>query len=407
MAEAGAGADAQALRHLLTDSPWDAQAVMDQVAREADALLGAGDEAGLLIDESGFAKKGTKSVGVARQWLGRYGKVDNGQVGVFGVLSAGALLAPIDARLYLPRKWTSDPARCRQAGVPPEHIVHRTKQELALDIVRRAVANGVRFRWVGADAGYGLVPEFLNGLDDMGQAYVVDVHKDQRVYLADPRPQVPPAKPGARGRRPARLRTDARAQRVDALAAGLPADAWQEVAVRDSTRGPLGVRAASLPVWTWDGCEPRARPRTLLVSVHGQSGDTKYSLANTDPAMPLEQIARRQCARFWVERAFEDAKSHSGMADYEVRMWRAWHHHMALVTVAMLFMLKTKAQTRESHPLLSCADVEGLLAQFLPRRRLSPEDVLRQMVLRHRRRQAAIDSTRRRHAQARGLPADG
>ena len=120
-----------------------------------------GPNACLLIDESGFAKQGKESVGVSRQWLGRFGKVNNGQVAVLGALSDGAYVAPVEVRLYLPQKWTDDPERCERAGIPEEEQTFRTKIELAEAIVQQARENDLRYGWVGADAGYGKGPGFV------------------------------------------------------------------------------------------------------------------------------------------------------------------------------------------------------------------------------------------------------
>jgi SRSO17 transposase len=145
MAEAVPDSDDQVLQNFLTHSSWDYRPVMDQVARNANQLLGAEMGTGLYIDESAFQKKGTKSVGVARQWNGRLGKQDNCQVGVFGALGRGDRVCLVDARLYLPQEWTSDAGRCDEADIPKAEQAHRTKLELAQEIIRHARSSGLRF----------------------------------------------------------------------------------------------------------------------------------------------------------------------------------------------------------------------------------------------------------------------
>jgi len=176
----------QSLQHFLSNSNWDERAVLDQVAMEADTLIGGGQNTGLIIDESYFAKKGVKSVGVARQWNGRLGKVDNCQVGVFAALSRGKFATLIDGRLYLPRKWVEDLDRCNASNVPVESQIMKSKSDLALEIVRHNRKLGVSFSWVGMDGGCGKEPAFLRALDDDGETFVADVHKDQLIYLEDP-----------------------------------------------------------------------------------------------------------------------------------------------------------------------------------------------------------------------------
>ena len=160
MAEVVPESKSRNLQQFLTHSKWDHRAVIDHVARDADKLLGHEKNTCLLIDESGLEKQGKESVGVSRQWLGRLGKVDNGQAAVFGALANGRFAAPIDVRFYLPEKWTDDPRRCELAGVPEEERQFRTKIELALKIVRHGRENKLRFGWVGTDSGYGKGPGF-------------------------------------------------------------------------------------------------------------------------------------------------------------------------------------------------------------------------------------------------------
>src|SRR5260370_7386253 len=161
---------------------------MDRTAGNGNTWIGAEVGAGLYIDESAFEKKGEKSVGVARQWNGRLGKQDNCQVGVFGALGRGDRVSLIDARLYLPKEWTDDAARCEEAGVPRAQQVHRTKTELAEEIVRHARAIGVRFEWVGMDGGYGKSLEFLDSFHPQAEVFVTDTPSDPPIYLPHPTP---------------------------------------------------------------------------------------------------------------------------------------------------------------------------------------------------------------------------
>jgi SRSO17 transposase len=182
--------DERNLQQFITHSKWSTREVLDHVARDADELIGDTTEAALIIDESGIAKQGKMSVGASRQYLGRLGKVDNGQVAVFGVLAKGRFATAIDTRLYLPKEWTDDRQRCGKAGIPESEQVFKTKNQLALEIVEQARRNGVRFGWVGADAGYGSGPDFLFALEDAGHTFLVDVHKSFVVYELDPQPTI-------------------------------------------------------------------------------------------------------------------------------------------------------------------------------------------------------------------------
>ena len=392
MEEHVVGADDQALQYMLTEAQWNSQAVMDQVAQEVNLLLG-GDESCLLLDESGFEKKGAHSVGVARQWNGRLGKVDNCQVGVFAALGRGARATLIDFRLYLPEKWCEDVPRCEKMGIPDSCRPFKTKSELALDMVRYQRQQGIQFAWVGADGGYGKEPAFLRGLDAMNEIFVVDVHKDQLIYLEDPGPVIPEKKGNPRGRKTSRYQAQTQSVRVDHWKAAQPEAAWQRHKLRDSTKGELIVEILHQHVWLWDKNEAHAHHWHLIVRRELNSPETcKYTLSNAPAETSVQQLAQMQGQRFWIERAFEDGKSESGMADYQARKWRSWHHHMALVSMAMLFMAEERELHQEEMPLLSCNDIEILLRTFLPRRDIDPDEVVRQLEKRHRRRQAAIDS---------------
>jgi SRSO17 transposase len=382
--------DEQQLQQMLTDSPWDHQAVMDQVALEADRWLGGHPESCLLLDETGFEKSGKHSVGVGRQWFGRGGKVENCQVGVMAALGRDQRVTLIDARLYLQQSWCEDAQRCERAGVPEAKRVFRTKIALALEMVAHQRQIGVRFSWVGADGFYGNDPGFLRGLDAMGEVFVADVHCDQLMFVEDPKPTVKQKK-GKRGRPATKLEANSPAIRVDQWQAQQPPEAWQRVKIRDSTRGKLEVEVLHQRVWLWDNEESAAHEWHLLVrrEIHAPD-EIRYTLSNAPAETPVKRLAQMQAQRYWVERAFQDGKSECGMADYQVRKWSGWHHHMALVFMAMLFMLEERLRAADVYPLLSCSDIEELLKQFLPRRAVTQEEVLAQMQKRHRKRFASI-----------------
>ena len=399
MAEVVPESKSRNLQQFLTHSKWDYRDVIDHVARDVDELLGDERNACFLIDESGFAKQGKMSVGVSRQWLGRLGKVDNGQVAVFGALANGQYVAPVDVRLYLPEEWVNGPKRCERACVPENERKFRTKIELALEMVLHAKETGLRYGWVGADAGYGKGPGFCFALDEMGEIFVVDLHSDFHVYLKDPKPYLP-EKGNNRGRPFTRYQSEQESIEVQDLVKSIPERSWKTMTLRKTTRGVLRVRICRFKVYVWDRESNRVQCWILIGTKSlGSNPDTKISLTNAPERTSLKRLGWMQRQRYWVERAFEDAKSECGMADYQVRKWSAWHHHMALVMMAMLFMLSERIYHKDTHPLLSCSDIEELLARFLPRRDVNEEEVLFQMEERHRQRQKAIESHARCQAK--------
>jgi SRSO17 transposase len=393
----------QPFQHFISNAPWRHEPVVAQIARDADRLLGGKPSSALIIDESSFVKQGDRSVGVARQWCGRLGKVDNCQVAVFAVLTDGMRHTPVDLRLYLPQRWIDDPARCDRAEIPTEARTMQSKTDLALEMVRTARTRGMRFGWVGVDGGYGKEPAFLRALDDMGETFVADVHCDQRVWGEPPRLHVAAAKAKGKGRPPSKQHATVDGITVETLVAGFGADEWTRCILRESTRGPLRVDIAHRRVWVWDGAEAAARCWHLLVRREvGAPKKIKYSLSNAPADTKLERLAQMQGERYWVERAFEDAKGECGLADYQALGdrareggWRAWHHHVTMVLLAMLFIAEQRVAHQPGLALLTPRDIVEMLKETLPRKPQGKEALVAQINQRHARRRSAIQSRHR------------
>jgi SRSO17 transposase len=385
----------QRFQHFISNSPWDHEAVLAHLADDADRLVGGKPDSCLILDETSFIKQGKRSVGVARQWSGRLGKVDNCQVAVFAVLSDGQHNVPIDMRLYLPRQWVEDAARCERAGVPPAARQLKSKSEHALEMVRAARAGGVQFQWVGADAGYGKEPAFLRALDDEQVVFVADVQRTQAVWTQSPEIGVPARRPG-QGRPATKPQAASDPDTVEQVAQRLGAEDWQRVTLRDSTRGPLRVDIACRRVWVWDGEEAEPRCWHLVVRREvGSPSTIKYSLSNAAAETPALRLAQMQGQRYWVERVFEDAKGECGLADYQALGWRAWHHHVTMVLLAMLFIAERRAAHQEEIDLLSARDIVEILREILPRKAEGREALVRRINQRHERRRGAIRSRHR------------
>jgi len=290
----------------------------------------------------------------------------------------------------LPEEWTSVAERCAGAGVPKEYTEFKTKDQIAIELVDHALEQGLDFSFVGADAGYGKGLGFLFALDKRRQDFMVDVHSDQHVYIADPKPYVP-AGFGV-GRQPTRYKTDAKPLTVKQWAQTRPKSQWRTISFRRGTKGKVTYRYLFGQVWVWDHNTGKAKLWHIVVrrSLKGEMDTCKYSLSNTKPQASQERLAFMQGQRYWVERAFQDAKGHCGMADYQVRSWDAFHHHMALTMMALLFILTVRLECPEI-PLLSCNDVEEVLSQLLPRRDTTFEQIIEIIMKRHAFRQHDID----------------
>lgn len=386
--------DHQAMQHMLTEGRVDWDGLGRQIALQANAQLG-GRDAVLIFDESGFAKKGEASAGVARQWNGRLGKVDNCQVGVFATLCRGDMATLIDTRLYLPEDWCQDEVRCQQAAIPKDQREFLSKSQLALAMLEIARQRGIQFGYVGIDGGYGKEPAFLRGVDAQGCRFVADVHSDQTMYQQDPEPWVPEW--SGRGKKPIHRRPQGTAQRVDQWAAAQPPEAWQRFTLREGEKGLLVADYLHALVWVWDGQEENARCWHLLVRREvGAEAISHSCLSNAPLDAPWQELARVQAQRFFIEHSFREAKSECGMADYQVRRWDAWHHHMALVMLGTLFLVKQKKAGRQQWPMLSFNDLVTALAHLLPRRQLTAEELADLINKRHYRRQKTKESHARR-----------
>jgi len=382
----------QAMQQMVTDSPWDENKVMEQVAGEVNGILGGHPQSALLIDETSFVKKGNASVGVQRQYCGRLGKTENCQMGVFAAMGRGDKAAIVDFRLFLPQSWVDDPERCEKAKIPHDQQRHRSKLELALEMVQNAKSRGLVFDWVLTDSAYSSSVDFCATLEQAGLKFMGDVSVTNRVWDADPKPCAP-AK-GAHGRpTQACVKGNLSAKRLSVgdLVKKHFEKQSRQLTIREATKGELRARVWITQVWVWDEGTPQAARRTL-VAREKEDGELKISWTNAPVGTDWEALAYMQAQRHWVERTFQDAKSELGMAQYEVRTWRGWHHHMALVSMAMLFMLKERVAHAQSAPLLSARDIVELLEYYLPRRGSKEEEIIADLVERHRQRIAAAKS---------------
>jgi SRSO17 transposase len=308
--------------------------------------------------------------------------------------------------LFLPEAWARDPERCAKAKVPEAERVHRTKTELALAMVLAARARGSTHQWVGGDEVYGNNHGFTAALEDLGEVFLMDVASNMKIWTSDPGPQLPPPSKGKNGRPRTHAQATAGAAKavsVKTLTAQFFTAEAREVAIRDATKGPLRGKLWVRAVWAWDGKSSTARPRLLIVR-QDADGTFKYSMSNAPADTPWERLAYMQAQRFWIERCFQDAKSELGMAQYEVRGWPGWHHHITLSCLALLFLLKERCTASVHAPLLSARDIVELLAIYLPRRPRNETEVLRQMQQRHAARQSDLDNRRRRLKASRRKP---
>jgi SRSO17 transposase len=347
IAQAIAGGHVRNLQAFITTGAWPDAPLLTELRRGVLEVL-ADDDAVCNYDETGFPKKGTKSVGVKRQYSGTLGRTDNCQIGVFANYCSGKGHTCLDRRLFLPEEWASDRQRRQEAGVP-EAVIFRTKPELALEMLTTAVAEGVPFRWVGGDSVYGDSPTFVQGVRQLGKWYVVDTSADARVWTQEP--QVIPAEQRPKARRGGRPCTRplvvGEAQRVDAVIAAVPAKAWRRVTVAEGSQGPRVYEYAAVWVWFSEEGLP-GPPERLLVrrSLH-QEPELKYHRSNAPAEVPLEKLAQVRGTRWTIEEDIQSGKGECGLDEYETRGWVGWHHHTALSLLALLFLVLQKQRLGE------------------------------------------------------------
>jgi SRSO17 transposase len=338
IAQAMSGGPVRSLQAFITTGAWHDGAVLDELRRVVLEGL-ADDDAIWNSDETGFPKKGTKSVGVKRQYSGTLGRTDNCQVAVFANYCSAKGHTFMDRRLFLPEEWADDRDRREEAGVPPG-VIFRTKPQLALEMVAAAAAEGVPFRWVGGDGVYGDSPAFVQGVRLLGKWYVLDSSADAHVWLEEPH-VIPPEqrpKPG-RGRRCTQPLVVGEARRVDEVVAALPAAAWRRLTVAEGSQGPRVYEYAEVWVWFSEEGWPGPRERLLVRRSLGQEPELKYHRSNAPADVPLLKLAQVRATRWTIEEDIKSGKGQCGLDEYETRGWSGWHHHTALSMLALAFLV--------------------------------------------------------------------
>ena len=348
MAMALEGGNIQALQQFIGQGKWQDEKLLKKHWRLVDDTLG--EEDGVwIIDGSEFPKKGQHSVGVARQWCGRLGKVENCQAGVFAAYASRKGYTLLDRRLYLPEKWFDEDHRARweKCGVP-DGLSFKTKPQLALEMLEAVVAEDVlRFHWVACDEDYGKDPAFLDGVADLGLWYFAEVPHSTQVWETVPGTAVPEW--SGRGRRPSRERVipgEPEPQRVDAIAALVPADEWQVFRIKEGSKGPIVAEFAFRRVVALRDGLPGPEVWLVLRRSLGEAPELKTYLSIAPGDTPDRDLVRVSGMRWPVETAFEDGKDHLGMDEYMVRTWLGWHHHMTECILAHHFLIRAQQRLK-------------------------------------------------------------
>jgi SRSO17 transposase len=319
IAEHAGDASPDGMQHLLAGARWDADAVRDDLRDYVARQLG-GPDAVLVVDETGDLKKGRASAGVQRQYTGTAGRIENSQVAVFLTYAARAGHALIDRELYLPRSWTSDPARCQAAGIP-EATAFATKPALARRMIARALDAGLQAAWVAGDEVYGADPGLRASLERRQVGYVLAVARSHQVTAG------------------------LRAVRADKIAAGLPRSAWQR---HSAGAGAKGHRYYD---WAWVSIEPRLPGhRWLLIRRSLRTGELAFYRCYAPRAASLAALIRVAGRRWTTEENFQAGKGLAGLDEHQVRRWTSWYRWTTLAMLAAAFLTIAAITEHARHP---------------------------------------------------------
>ena len=390
----------------MADAAWSDDAVLaavrDYVLEQVTPRVGKPEA--LLIDDTGFPKQGTHSVGVARQYCGQLGKQDNCQVAVSVSLAHEQYSLPVAYRLYLPKEWAEDPVS-RAAAKVPETVAFATKAAIAVQLLQQLQRVAGLPKLVVVDAGYGVDTAFRQKLTALGFTYVVGITGAVSVW---PEGQAPlPPKPWVgRGIKPTRLRHDAEHKplSVRALALQLPPRRWHTVTWREGTNEALSSRFAALRVRCAHRdhlrLEPHPEQWLLIEWPRGETEPTKYFLSTLPDGTPLKELVRVAKLRWRIERDYQELKQELGLGHFEGRSWRGFHHHATLCIAAYAFLLAQRiAAPKKTLPHPIFGQVPALPEGFRPRG--SPAPPAPRARLDH---DAAPGTRRRTHRRTRSVP---
>jgi SRSO17 transposase len=339
----------QSLHHLVADSAWSDEEVMN-VVREYVllAMKRQGPVQAWIVDDTGFVKKGTHSVGVARQYCGSVGKQENCRVAVSLSVATEYASVPIAWRLYLPEMWVKDKKRRKKTGVP-EPISFQTKPEIAWEQIRKAVQEEVPTAPVLADAAYGNDTEFRERITELGLPYVVGIQGTTSVWGPGEAP-LPKKRWTGRGRPPKLLQRGGRQQPVSVkeIALSWPSAAWRTIRWREGTRRPLSARFTAVRVRPahrdyWRS-QPHPEEWLLIEWPVGEPEPTKYWLSTLSRETPLRPLVRLAKHRWIIERDYQELKQELGLGHYEGRGWRGFHHHATLCIAAYGFLVAERSR---------------------------------------------------------------
>ena len=345
LAEAIGDTTPDRVQRLLYSADWSADDARDRLTEFSIEHFGHAEGIGV-VDDTGFLKKGTASIGVARQYSGTAGKVENCQIGVFLGYTSPRGHVLLDRRLYLPASWFSDPVRMQRAHVPQD-VSFRTKPQLALQELQHAWRLGVPMAWITGDEVYGDAPAFRDAIVAAGRRYVLAVASNTPVWAERPAIITPPSEPEYRlGRPPTRSRLASGAPRASTVAKVVeqwPQNQWHRLAVHLGEKGPIEYDwACARGIDSRQGL-PADEVWLLARRSVSNPSEMAYYLSNAEADTPLVRLAHVASSRYTIEQCFEEAKDDVGLDHYEVRTWPSWHRYITLGMMALAWLASVRA----------------------------------------------------------------
>ncbi len=375
-----AGKVRRGMQRFIGESEWDYEPLLGKLCREVADGIGSPDGV-LVIDPTSLIKKGHASVGVARQWCGRTGQVENCQQAVFLGYVSGKERTLVDVRLFMPKEWIADQARRAECHVP-ESVGYQSQHNLGLAMLRER-SEAIPHAWVTADGDFGRSQNFRRELREMGERYVLATAPAQRVRDAEgPMDRV-------NGRQ-----AKAPTMRVDRFKDLIPARDWKRIEVRAGTKGPLVLWAARARVQASLRLRrDKAVEWLIVMRTEGAEPEFRYYLSNAAVDVPIEKMVRAACSRYWIEDCFERAKGRVGLGHCEARTWLGWHHHVTLTMLALWFLVREQRRLGSNTPAMTLQQSAEAVSELLRNPAISTTELAQRITRRLRR----TETARRHH----------
>jgi SRSO17 transposase len=365
--ESGSSRD---ISHFISSSPWSYEDVMKLT--RTNVIHHLGPNGAVIFDETGQQKYGTNSVGTSHQYLGTLGHTCTAQVGVFASYCVDNISTLIDYRLFLPDSWVRNHLKSLKAEIPLERIEHKTKPELALEMLDSFISEEIPFSYIQADGLYGNDSKFISGLYQRKVSFICDIPSDTLVYITEPILIIPerqgnrgrfPSKPKVMNTFPVQVRWLAEIQQ-----------SWNLVPIRFTDRGIKTVYCAVITVWRRQDGLPNDIPVKLVMIRDPEEDMIRFAFTNMLSA-DISDLVKCQANRYWIERNFEDAKGLCDLDSFRGRSWAAWHHHVALSAISLFMLLKIQHDFYKKSIFLSLNQVVAIIRHKNPLRKLTDTEL--------------------------------